>query len=180
MPAHRQNMVWAQLPLPNIEDVVDVVKAYRVTAASIMLTNTASPLNRQGQICGLQIPRKSNFLEFLDFNEVASDLKSVTFSVVNGMYGFLKPTSVQDFEMNTFQFSANSASITTDLVFDLLPESDFLMIHSQVVDPNGRQGYWTPAYCCEYTSISQWSDLRVAEAGPNDLALTLSLLPNVP
>jgi len=174
------SMTWGQLPLPNIEDVLPVVKAFRTTSVSLMQTNTASPLNRQGQIVGLQLPKGTSFLNYLDFDEVASDLKSLTFSVVNGMYGFLKPTSMDDFDMSVYQFSSATSVVQNDNVFNLIPESDYLLIHSQVVDPNGRQGYWTPAYNVEYESISQWSDLKTADAGPNDLNRALALLPDVP
>jgi len=174
-------MTWAQLPLPNVEDVLPVVRAYRITSVSLMLTNTASPLNRQGQIVGIQLPKESDFLNFLDFDEVASDLKSQSFSVVNGMYGFLKPTSPDDFDMRVFQYIPSyTFNNFADYVFDLIPESDYLLIHSQVVDPNGRQGYWTPAYNVEYESISQWSDLKTSDATQLDLSKALTLLPDVP
>lgn len=173
-------MVWAQLSLPNLEDVLPVVKAFRTISASLMLTNTASPLNRQGQIVGLQLPRGSWPFDYLDFDEVASDLKSMTINIVNGMYGFLKPTAQSDFDMTVFQFSNSFSIAQTDYVFDLIPTSDYLTIHAQVVDPNGRQGFWTPAYCVEYESISQWSDLKISDAKPNDLAMALQAIAPIP
>jgi len=172
--------MWAQLPLPNVEDVLPVVKAYRVTSVSAMLTNTASPLNRQGQITGIQLPKESNWLDYLDFDTLASLMKSETLNVVNGMYGFLKPTSEDDFEMKVFQFTSSSSDIPVDYVFELIPESDFLAIHAQVITTNGQQGYWTPAYNVEYESVSQWTELRVSEADDNDLLRALQLLSNVP
>jgi hypothetical protein len=172
--------MWAQLPLPNIEDVLSVVRAYRVTSVSGMLTNTASPLNRQGQITGIQLPKESNFLDFLDFDDLASLMKAETFNVVNGMYGFLKPTSEDDFEMETFQYTANTSDAVVDLVFNLLPESDYLSIHAQVTTTAGQQAYWTPAYNVEYESVSQWSELRVSDANDNDLIRALAFLPMIP
>jgi len=172
--------MWAQLPLPNLEDVLPVVKAFRVTSVSGMLTNTASPLNRQGQLVGMQLPKETNFLDYLDFDDVSGLAKSETLNVVNGMYGFLKPTSEDDFEMQVFQYSSGTSDVPVDYVFEIIPQSDFLNIHAQVNIQGGQQAYWTPAYNVEYESVSQWSELRVSEAKEADLMIALSLLPSVP
>lgn len=172
---------WAQLPLPNLEEVLPTVRAIRVIAVSGMYTNTSAPINRQGQITALQIPKTSNWIDYTDFDVVASLMKSQTLNVVNGMYGFLKPTSADDFEMQSFQFSSGTSLVVTDYVFDLIPDSDFLTIHPQISSTAPLQtGYWTPAYAVEYTSTTQWIELRASEASNSDLENALGLLPSVP
>nr|WPR18471.1 MAG: hypothetical protein [Chemarfal virus 203] len=173
-------MCWAQTALPNLEDVLPQVRAYTVAAVSLMYTNTASPLNRQGQIVGLQLPRNTNPLSFIDFDILASEAKASICDVVNGRYAFLKPTSPSDFDKEVFQYQAAFSTIDNDYVFPLIPKSDYLVIHAQVTDPNGRQGYWTFDHNIEYTSISQWADLRVPTIQPKDFELALMMLAKVP
>jgi hypothetical protein len=174
------SMMWAQLALPNLEDVIQQVKSYTITALSLMYTNTASPLNRQGQIVGLQLPRGANPLTFIEFDELANDAKAKIMDVVNGMYGFAKPTNQTDFDKQVFQFAASFSRIDQDYVFPLIPESDFLVINAQVVDPNGRQGYWTFDHNVEYISISQWADLRSPAVEFKELEASLAMMSQIP
>jgi len=174
------SMMWAQNSLPNIEDVLTQVKSYSVTALSIMMTNTASPLNRQGQIVGLQLPRGTNPFNFIDFDTVSGDAKAFQLDAVNGMYGFAKPTSPSDMDKRVFQFAAAFDIIDQEFVFSLIPESDYLVISAQVTDPNGRQGYWTFDHNVEYVSLSQWADLRLPEAKAMDFESALVLMTQIP
>lgn len=175
-------MVWAQLPISNIEDILPVIKAIRTIGVSLMYTNTSGPLYRQGQITGIQLPKGSNFLDFFDRDEISSLAKSVTFDVVHGMYVFLKPTAVADLNMKPFILDAPYTWDNDEYLFTLYPESDYISIQARVDDANGRTGYLTHCASVEYESISQWSDLRVSEIDAQgvDTALrALSVIPQV-
>lgn len=173
-------VIWAQQALPNIEDVLSQVKSYSVPAVSLMYTNTASPLNRQGQIAGLQLPRETNPLAYIDMDILTSEAKVQIQDVVNGMYGFLKPSSPSDFDMKVFEYEAAFASIDTDFVFELIPKSDYLVVHAEVTDPNGRQGYWTFDWLQSYISLSQYADQRPPTCTWKDFDEALQMLSRIP
>lgn len=174
-------MVWAQQALPQIEELITTIDAMRVIGVSAMYTNTASPLNRQGQQTGLQVPKNILFTQVLDQADVQSLAKSTTFSIVDGMYGFLKPTAISDLEMEPFEFTTDAAgSPFVEFVFDIYPKSDYLVIATNVVDANGRQGYTTHAYSAEYETFNQWAELQVASVNSTHLDTALRALSAVP
>lgn len=173
-PAASTYMCWGHLALPHIRENLKGVKAYRITSVSLMYTNTASPLNRQGQITGLQLPKRSIWIDHLDYEELSSSNKAFTLNVVNGLYGFLKPTSPSDFEMDSFQFSTDL--FDDEYVFDILPKSDYLAIQSSIETDAGRQGYLTPAHHIEFETLSQWFSTDNARGSPSDLDFALRSL----
>lgn len=152
-------MIWGQMALPRIEEQTEAIKAYRITAVSLMLTNTAAPINRAGQVTAYQFPEKTSWLENVDYEELASADGAYTLNIVNGMYAFLKPTKTSDFDMTTFQYETDDDQEET--VFNLLPESDYLAIQANVNIADGRQGIFTPAHHIEFETLSQWHDTEV-------------------
>jgi len=174
------NTMWAQKALSGIDDVITTIQSARISGFSLMLTNTASPLNRQGQVVGLQVPKGTDFLNYIDFDTVAKLNKSETLNVVNGMYGFAKPTETEDLDMMVFQYEPTNVPGAIDYVFPIIPMADYLLIHSQVVDPNGRQGYWTTAHLIEYTTTTQFAELRTAVISTTALEHAFSLLSRLP
>lgn len=173
-------MAWAQRALPQIDDIITTIDAIRIIGASVMYTNTASPLNRQGQITGLQVPKNVLFTQVLDQAAIAQLAKSQTIDIVNGMYGFLKPTATTDLDMRSFEFISLENADFVDTVFDIYPQSDYLALGSNVIDPNGRQGYLTFAYSVEYETFNQWAELQVTDVSSKDVDTALRALSAVP
>lgn len=173
-------VVWAQRCLPQMELVLTAIDAIRIIGVSGMWTNTASPLNRQGQITGLQVPKNLLFTQVMDQTVIQQLAKSCTIDVVEGMYGFLKPTSVTDLEMLMFEFASQPVDPVTEYVFDIFPASDYLALCSTVITPAGRQGYMTFSYSVEFETFSQWSELKVADVSAPHLDLALRALSAVP
>lgn len=170
-------MVWGQLALPRIGENVEAVRAYRISSVSLMMTNTASPLNRQGQITGLQLPKRTSWIDNIDYEELASSNKAFTLNVVNGLYGFLKPTSSTDFEMDSFQYSTDGDDF--EYVFDILPKSDYLTIQASIETDAGRQGIFTPCHHIEFETLSQWFSTDTARGLPTDLDFALRAMSNM-
>lgn len=171
-------MCWGQLSLPKIEENLDAPISSRITSVSLMLTNTASPLNRQGQVTGLQIPKRTLWTDYIDYEDIASSNKATTFNVVNGMYGFLKPTDDEDLRMETFRYATDDTD--DEYVFDVLPKSDYLTIQAQITDSAGRQGYFTPCHHIEFSTLSQWFSTETSALRPEELETSLRLLSRMP
>lgn len=172
------SMVWAQQPLPKIEDVLDSIRNFRIPSVSLMFTNTASPLNRQGQIVGLQLPKETQWFDFIEFDSLTGTSKAQTLNIVNGMYGFLKPTSPSDLDMRTCVYL--NVDEENEYVFDLFPRTDYLTIQANVTIPDGRQGYFTPAHHIEFETLSQWFDSDESPLNKDDLDTALRVVGRLP
>lgn len=170
--------IFAQLPLPGIDQHLESIEGYRIPAVSLMLTNTASPLNRQGQVVGLQCPKRTHWYDFTEYEDITSNSKSTTLNIVNGMYGFLKPTSASDLDTDVCVYANNETE--NDVVYDLLPKSDYLTIQADITLADGRQGYFTPCHHIEFTTLSQWFEQRDQGVDPNDLESALRIVGKMP
>lgn len=175
-----KSSIFGQLALPRIQEVASAVRSYRIPSVSLMFTNTASPLNRQGQTVGIQLPRMTNWTDNLDYEEVANSQKASTINVVNGQYGFLKPTQSSDLDMKIFQTQNGGYDYEEDMAFSILPESDYLLIHAQITTPEGRQGYFTPCHHIEYETISQWFNTREGNLKGGELDAALRVVAKLP
>jgi hypothetical protein len=156
--------VWGQKSLPNFDVNYNFIDALRVVGVSLMYTNTASPLNQQGQIVGLQVPKGSSWLQWASFGTNSVDQKSRILKAANGMYGFLKPTSRDDLDMIVYELpdQANVQNAGNECVFNLYPSSDFLCVIPQVNIVAGQTGYWTIGTSVEYTTMNQWIELHTS------------------
>jgi len=171
--------VWGQKSLPGYVDNFAFVEALRITAVSLMYTNTASNLNNQGQIVGLQAPKGSAWLQFTDFQTVAADKKSVTRDIKEGNYGFLKPTSTLDIAaMVIYELPSDGIQATQyeDNVFTIYPESDYLVTIASCNVLAGQVGYLTIAAALEYTTLNQWIEVRRGKLTDQELKEALFVL----
>jgi len=174
--------VFGQKALPNFSTNFSFVDAIRISSVSLMYTNTASPLNRQGQIVGIQVPKGSSWTQWTSFGTLVADKKSKILDALNGMYGFLKPTSADDFNLQVYElpdFQLNTAA-GSEMVFDLYPKSDFLALVAQVNIAAGQTGYWTLGAAVEFTTQNQWIELHCADLSHEEMQMALDFLVNVP
>lgn len=150
--------VWRHLALPGMDANALAVDGMRIQAMSLMYTNRASDLNRQGQICLYQVPQDILWDELaVSFNEVSSSQGAKTLIADKGGYLFAKPTQPSDFDMQT-PFEAFGASIR-DAGFYLQNKNDYLCIALQITnDQGGRDGYFTRAYGIEYRTDDVWRE----------------------
>lgn len=174
--------VFGQKTLPSFSTNYSFIDSLRIVGASLMYTNTASPLNRQGQILGLQVPKGSSWIQWTDFGGLAADKKTVIMDVLNGMYGFLKPTSADDLNMQVYELPDDNAAqnVGNDMVFDLYPKSDFLVVVPQVTIAGGQSGYWTVGAAVEFTTMNQWIELHTSALTHEQLESALDFLSQVP
>jgi hypothetical protein len=146
-----------------------------------LYTNTASPLNRQGQIAGLQVPKGTAWLQYSDFTQLAEDKKSVTRDIVEGAYGFLKPTSTDDFRMRIYEIPGDTTSTSDEqVVFELYPDSDYLALIANVNIPAGQTGYVTIAASVEYTTLNQWISIKLGRMSEMEIREALEVFSRIP
>lgn len=156
----------AHLPLPDLEKNLSRETGVRVTALSMMYTNTSPVLELGGNISGYQFGPKDDWLDLLT-NDVATLLHSkrgsVTIDIRRGLHGYLKPTQPKDFEL----LSCTELDDQGNLVDSFYPLDDrgaFLaMAMTTSSAGTGNQGYLTFRYGIEYLTSDTWASISSAD-----------------
>jgi len=168
-------------PISGLENNLGALGDHRIMSASLMYTNEASPLNKQGKITAVQYGGATSWHTFAQegFDSVASAIDSATIPIVDGMYGFIKPTGPDNFDLaNGVQLNASAEVIHAKYSLDSTDEYVIMYLRCDVAE--GRDGWWTVAHHIEYETLDVWRDTGLPSARPEDFRtalLTLSTLP---
>lgn len=171
--------VWAHLPLPFAEKNLASVDSAKIYGVSIMYTNRAAPIYRQGDIASVQIPNGRFWTDYLDYRSIASLNDADSRSVENGVYGFLKPTMPNDLnfkDQDRFDISMSDV----DSFFLLNPDSDFLAVCAHIKVADGQDGYWTAGYALEYRTTDQWREQKAPDVNVEVTNAAIQLLSRLP
>ncbi len=171
---------YGHFSLPYMDNNTASADAVKVYAASMMYTNTASPLNRQGKIVGVQIPRGRYWANFTRYSTLSQMDSAVSLDSVNGIYGFLKPTQPEDFNFLDESEVAFQSSSRSLCAFKLIPPSDFLVVAFETTVSGGADGYFTTAWGLEYRTVDSWRDTRVSEMSTEEANLAIKLVARMP
>jgi hypothetical protein len=150
---------YAHKALPWIDNNIISVDAIKIYAASLMLTNTASPLNRQGKLAAVQLPEGRDWRQYLTYDSISSVKEAYVNNAVNGYYGFLKPTQPSDLDFRD-QRHLRSDGTLSQAWFLLDSGSDFIAVSAKVTDSNGRDAYVTCSASLEYRTNDQWREVK--------------------
>lgn len=170
--------LWAHKASPGIEDNLANIKTFSVLGASLMYTNTASPLNRQGKIVARELPAKSNWLDYLNFDQVANLSLAEVKDAPEGMYAFTRPNAGTFGSFKTLVYDATDE--VEEYLYTILPDEPFVIIHASVATTAGQDGYLTLNQSIEYTSTSQWIEQKIGEMSNDDVKIALRLLSSMP
>lgn len=177
-------MCWGQRAVPQLTEVKAAVRSFRTNASSLMYTNTSAPLYRQGQTVMRQLPQQSDWLDFIDLNSVRQEKDAATIGAVLGGYVFRKPTSMEEFVMNTpyvpGSLNHDGSGLFEDFAFPLYPHTGILLIGNTVLDANGKNGYWTFCDSIEFETVNQWFDTERFHMPSSSLERVLSCLSALP
>jgi hypothetical protein len=152
--------VWGHQMMPHLMNNLASVNAARVTAVTAKVTNTASPLVRNGNISQFQAPAGSYWYNYASYDVVASAQGAATRTFEKGAYSFLKPTSPDDFNMHTYH-TTNASGQLIDTFFPLTPVSGFLVLAWQTTDSSGRAGYTTIRPLIEFETTDTFRNVDV-------------------
>lgn len=174
--------VYCHLPLPGLTANAASAPAIRVTAASLMYTNEAAPLNKQGKITGLQAPEGLGWTKYVaggnPFANVSGDNNAVTMPANNGLYGFLKPTKMTDFDFRA-HLEMTGDGVLIDSHYPLREQSAYLVISVSITVAAGRDSYWTRTYGIEYETTDVWRSLDAPNLRASEFQAALLLLKSV-
>jgi len=163
-----------------LDQCVAAIGNYRVLSASLMYTNTASPLNKQGQITAVQFGNGQTWNEFVQtgFDAISEANGAATIPIDKGMYAFLKPTGPSDFDMQTGSYNNNGIPMRTG--FQLGSNKEFVVMMGQCTAPDSRNGYVTVCHHVEFETTDNWraqSKTNVDPVAFDDALLILASLP---
>lgn len=155
--------------LPWTDPNLASIDAVRVYAASILLSNDAAPLDKEGKIAAVQWPAGTDWRQHLDYDAYSSAANAKTFRAENGYYGFLKPTqAAKDFEFRD-QSNVTRSDTVSYAWFDLSTPNDFLSLCTKITKPEGRDFEVTLSAAYEYRTDDQTRDRRVPTMPPRDV-----------
>ena len=157
--------VFCHQALPKFDVNAGAAEDFAIHGASIMYTNNASTLNRQGKVVSFQVPKALHWTNFISstscFDLVAKSQLSVADELTEGQYGFLRPTSEGDFQPIDCYTIDNG--ILVDSFWPLKASSDYIVMALACTDYQGQDGYITRAYCCEYGTSDTWRSVDVPD-----------------
>jgi hypothetical protein len=173
---------WAHFPTPFFAQNIASIDSFKIYSASIMYTNDASPLNRQGKIAGMQVPRGRSWTDFTTYSAIAQQSEASSMSAENGMYGYLKPTQPEDFNFKDRDTVSVTSGVTgvRDVWFALRTDSDFLAVSINVTTPEGQDGFWTPAWQMEFRTVDQMREVGTAQNTEEEIDVAIRLLAACP
>lgn len=169
--------------IPDFDTNMNVVDGLRIMGASVMYTNTAPDINKNGEITGYQAPEETDWTEFAGANQqgLARLNKSqgkVILGIKEGMYEWMKITQPSDFNIKTFVDTRDG--VLYDSYWPLENESSYLVLYPTVPTPTGAAGFYTLAFALEYQTTNTWRPVSYCDTSEMDWDLALNHLRNIP
>ncbi len=178
--------VWEHHALPGYINNLAAATSVRVAAASILCTNQAAQIYKQGRIAALQVPAGNDWTDLRGFEIISSANGSKTLPAETGIYSFLKPTQPSDFDYKVVTNLQNGTLYETSV--SIVPQSSFTAVAFSITNSAttnqtstpGQQLFWTFAYGVEYLSTDVWREVTIADSNPRIYALALEYLSRMP
>jgi len=177
---------WGFSPMSYIEDVQSSIGGIRVPAISIMLTQRSAVLSQGGQICGCQLKNgeswESPIASGNPYSELASRSTSWFGTLQQGIYGFLKPTSQPEFDIQR-SFEVEDGEVV-GYHNPINPVGSWLMICASAPPftvPDSFPGglaYLTVNYGIEFVTDNIWFSQFIADSTAQEFERALEILKN--
>jgi len=172
--------VWCHLAAPDYAPNDGVEHTCRVHSVSLMYTNQAAELYREGKITMVQLPAGDNWYSYaLEPGVLEGTLDSVTLEAKNGMYGYLKPTQPKDFDMYSY-VKVNADQTVIDTHYPLDEDSGFLAMSISIANPLGRKGQFTHVMSYEFKTTNTHRESRKADINPEFFTEAITKVRDMP
>jgi len=162
---------WGHRSLPNLENNIYSAENIRIISSSIMMTNKAAPLYREGKVSAVQVPRNIDWETLgLDLTMIQSMQGATTMEFKNGVYAFIKPTQPEDFDFKQY-LDVHDVVGLVDSYYPLDNESSYIGIYADVSVASGRDSYMTVCSGIEYQTEDTWRVLSQSKFTNQDIQL---------
>jgi len=156
---------WSHRCVNDFQDEIYGIQGLRFISQSVMVSNKAANLYRQGYIASWQVPLGVDWMRYTNFQNVSSANGSTRLNLKNGMYRFLKPSQFEDFD-NMAPTEASKGQIQK-AYFPLQTKSDYLVIAAKCTTIEGRDTYVTQCCGLEYKTASTWRNVKASFGDPH-------------
>jgi hypothetical protein len=185
---------FAHLPIPGLYEKMTAVGSIRPVAASVMLSPNSASYQKQGLVRGVQLPPGESWTTVMrgGFNSLNSAEGVWNDTWEHGIYGFLKPTGVAEFEMvNPFKLSAQAGqnNLIVDVEYPLFQPGSWLVVMAKVdlqslsgAGANYAAGasYTTVLRTVEFRTLDPWFKQDLPTLDQSELELAMRLLTHMP
>lgn len=148
---------FAHNMLPDLEHKLDAIRSIRIIGASMMYSNTAANLQKQGKIACFQASGNVHWTTFVDegFKMISgAQGGSRALLAEKGLYAFVKPTGESDFEMmNPIDYDG---SILCKIKFPLDKCKSYLAMAVSIEEDLGKAGIFTFGSSVEFETEDTW------------------------
>jgi len=170
----------AHLSVPGIWNRTNELSEARVNAASMLLSNDANLLNREGRIYAANLPATYYFGDYLSVQQIESCSEYTSMPLATGAYAWSPPTTGSDHYTNF----GTDGTVPTDLYFRLVSDNRMIVFMSVV----SCVGNSFPALdlvltiwqTIEAKTNSQWYETRYAALDKQRTDRALSIISRVP
>lgn len=174
--------VFGHLPMPGFIQNFQSMEGVRVIGESLMYTNTSAALQRGGECAMVQMGNSESWLDFVTpgsfFSNVASKADSQSLTLEHGIYGFLKPTQVDDLDYKEEYDENNGIIFETERYLDEIPS--FIAFAAKCPSPDGCIGYFTRHLAIEYLTTDTWRMTANPSATPAEWESALMQIRDLP
>jgi hypothetical protein len=149
--------VFCQRPLVQYENKASFVEKVRILSQSILVTNLTPEISKGGKIASKQLPGDEPWYEyaFAGYNGIARLVHADIRAADEGMYGFLKPTAVEDYSMLDY-VDSNPAGELIRFAFPLDSVRAYLGTYLVLPSTDGQNFQVVSATNIEFESDDQW------------------------
>jgi hypothetical protein len=160
--------VFRHLSLVEYENKASTVEKIRVLSAGFLFTNTTPAISRGGKIAAKQFPGDEPWYEFAlgGYDSIAKLVDADLRDATNGLYAFLLPTTVSDFEMTDFVDYDASAGALYKFAFDLDSVRSYLGYYAVMPSATGQSAQFVGLTNIEFESDDQWYGREVTRMNP--------------
>lgn len=179
---------WGFSPINYVEEVQSSIGGIRVPAVSIMLTQRSALLSKGGQVCGCQLKNgeswESPILGGNPFSELASRSTAWYGNLEEGIYGFLKPSSQPEFDIQR-AFEVDDGEVV-GYHNPINPVGSWLMVCADAPPftmPDSYPGglaYLTVNYGVEFVTDNIWFAQFVSDSNSQEFDKALEILKGTP
>jgi len=185
---------FSHVAVPNLYQKRDSVGAIRPVAAAGMLSPNSALYNRQGLVRGIQLPPGQSWLTVVrgGFNGLNTAEGMWNGPWEKGIYGFLKPVGVAEFEMISpfMRLSELGAySPIVDVDYPLVPPGGTIVMYAktdlQTLGSGSTlyaagQCYTTNLRCLEFRTLDTWFKQDTPQLDQEELEIAMRMIAHLP
>lgn len=162
---------WNHLTIGDLNpDNINNVTEIRMHAASLLLQNEASLLNKQGKIVAVQAHKAEFWYEVyatrdtgVMYDLIATKPNSKQLTAVNGLYAFLKPSSANDLDYINPCIVRGGGYAVEDATYPLTGGSDYIAFAISCTAAGSADFLVTIYNAIEFRTNNNWLELRLPD-----------------